>query len=226
MARTVHLYSPRFTSETWVSAQIGNELDRYFRSLPDVSVRSAKGFLSTSQAGFLLLESMSRDPRRLVVYIGHGEPDRLVGNQALSDFVDPLLILPDEAMVAGIHDGIFDNAIVVVIACYTGRELADAAIDAGASAWIGAPDAIMLAINQDEMTYGDYINRSFEKIPIALAKGATTGEALRIFRDYQDQLIIQFSDPDLQFGQFYSDIVRNNKEQMRIYGNPDVRWTG
>lgn len=202
-----------------------DQLARYLRGLRGVRLTTARRPFGTTQLGFVVRELVLGRPGRLVVYIGHGEEDRLRGNEPFSTLTDPLGILPNEMVTADVADGVLDDAIVVAIACSSGATLAPQAVRDGVRAWVGAPKPLVVTENETEFPYGDVINESFSAVPVGLAAGLTVSDSLALYRDRCDEILRALEDPSLQFGEHYSSVVRWNKEQLRVYGKGDVRWT-
>jgi len=225
MVRSAYIYNPRGSVEAKQLSYQARTLAGLLAADPENRVHFYNNWWSTNALAFKLQQTMASDPRRMIVYMGHAEPDRLIGDKTLALATDPLQLIPNEMFVEGMASDLLDQALVVAIACHTGAELAHVAIANGVRSWIGAPDKVYIGYNEPEYPFGDAMAASYGYIPMALAQGMTAGEAVGVFRGMCMNLIREF-DP-VKYGDiavYYRDLVQKNMEQIRVYGDVDGRW--
>lgn len=152
------------------------------------------------------------NPSPLVVYLGHGDADRLFGQLPVG-LVSPLVDL--------LNAGVLRDKIVVTIACRTGLELGPRS---PARVYLGSRSWMYVAFPSEEHNYmEDYID-TWVQIPRALAEGKTAGEA---YAAYADRVVRYLSlydgHPEWPNGVVYRKNLYENLAYYGLWGNPSAK---
>jgi hypothetical protein len=112
-----------------------------------------------------------------VFYGGHGEPERLVGEDIVVGMLSAEDVRRKPALVRG-------RIVVALPCCHSAKALGPACIEAGARAYLGATDVMYAAFDDEEFPYFSEAWMDYMKAPyVALLSGKTVGEALRVYQE-------------------------------------------
>jgi len=152
------------------------------------------------------------NPSDFVVYLGHGDADRMFGQLPVG-LVTPLVDL--------LNAGVLRDKVVYTIACRTGLELgrrAPARVYYGSTSWM------YVGLPAPEHNYAlDYID-TWIQIPQVLAEGKTAKEAYEAYAErVRYYLSLYDSHPEWPNADAYRKNLYENLAYYRLIGDPDAR---
>ena len=176
---TIVLCAPLHDVATSMTFYMANAIDEYFTKKKYRVIRILNP--TANKYGFLL--SLIYKPA-LILYLGHGVEDALVG-----DVVSYYSGFP---FVHKRWSRWLKNTIVFTYACLSGKDLGREAIRNGALAYFGAKDVMFAALNLPEHDYlNDFIDIWSSGV-IALLEGKTTGEAYDIIQSRGEEYLAKY----------------------------------
>lgn len=156
----------------------------------------------------------------LLVYMGHGFPDSLVG-------LEPLVMKHKSLrmVVKDRNDHLLKDTICCTTACYTIRELGPSAISKGCTSYYGSSEPMLVGDFEKDRQYLPDFSDLFGVIPRALCMGKTTGEAFEEYRQRCEHYINFYNEHDeLKNVNFYKDAMIQNKEKYELLGDRSARY--
>jgi len=151
----------------------------------------------------------------LVVYAGHGLPDKLIGQ-----LIYPITIwIPMQDIWLKPKTKIF-----YAVACLTGRRLGPTLVKYRTRSYVGNIDYTFVAYKKPERNYmEDFIDTWMEFVR-ALVAGKTAGRAFEAFKDRMRYYIrlYQLNAHRWPYARWYAYTLSRNLNGFRLYGDPDV----
>ncbi len=232
MPRMAVLISPRESSETRFSALAAKELFESFggKTVDTLWLDGRQARRKDLKTVMEVAQSYAGDSRILVCYFGHGVDDALMGTNRLPK------VYPLNMIVGGVNDDILakPNVITYTIACSSLRKLGRSVIQNGGLTYFGSTEDIMLVREDIDETQIPDIIETWMQIPISLARGRTTRQALNDYRaklkslmtvyDKQTTKAWKLSSTDESLGQEKAvKFLSRNLEFYNLLGK-DVKW--
>lgn len=152
-------------------------------------------------------------PYDMIIYSGHGTKNSWVGN-------DPVfrLIREDNA------DWLQGRIAVGVPVCLSASILGKLAVRKGAVSFFGSKDLMWAAFPEHEHNYMQDFIDCWQTIPLSLADGATTGEALREYREKCTSYIDTYRSMEGKWSlaDWYADALEKNRDYYTLLGRTDA----
>lgn len=147
-----------------------------------------------------------------VFYIGHGNKDKLYGQHLFWSVINK----------KNIHK--VKNAIIVTMACHSGKELASIAIREGARAYIGSEQLIWAHFPEKERNFLRDWRDEFGSYFKAIVDGKSIGEALKIFQEKMDHYIKIYEEKKnyKNFDWYYKSAIWN-RSVMKVWGDSNAK---
>lgn len=149
----------------------------------------------------------------LIVYLGHGDYDKLYGQLPVGFFL-PLVQL--------LNVDLLRDTITVTYACDSGRILGP---KAPARAYYGSVEPYYVALTYPQHDFMSDFFETWLTIPLALVQGKTAGEALELYRNKCTQFISLYTMHlhDWQGAEEFKRFLTSNRDNYRLFGDGNAR---
>lgn len=203
------LIAPLVDIPTIVSNLAVFEILGYADTKPDIDIDYLPGIMANRLMYILHTTFKKYD---LIIYYGHGERDRLMGNHIYWSIINKKNVKKTRLTP-------FDT-----MACHSAMELGTFAVEQGAKAYIGTIDLYYAAFPEKEHNFlRDWIDYTTIKTK-ALLDGATFGEAYNLFRKRAISYLTLYK-KSLGYKNYdwYAKTLAHNINKTILLGDKDAR---
>jgi hypothetical protein len=149
----------------------------------------------------------------LIIYLGHGDDDRLYGQLPIG------LIVP---LVQVLTNYLLSGTITIAYACDSGRVLGPSA---PSRAYIGATDPYNVALTYPEHDYMSDFFETWKVIPEALVQGKSVGDALSLYQAKCTEYITLYGQhlSDWSAAAEFQQFLTQNRDSFKVFGDATAK---